>query len=153
MSDPLALPLQLELDRRALREHLWLRAVASVIAILASAWLLAAQDHWSVALGGTLAGAFAVVWLARGLRDHARALQGEHHVLVDNDGITHQQGARTTRVGWDNVVAVAVDEDRLVVKVECRDCPSLIIEPSFGGLGVYDLQAVIAGAWKAARNG
>jgi len=153
VSDPLTLPLRLDADRRALRETLWLRGTAALITIVSSAWLTATQNHWVLAIGGALAGGFAIVWLRRGLRDHAHALHGDQNVLLDHNGITHQRAGEAIHVGWDNVVSVDVDEDRLIVNLACRGRPDLIIEPCFGGLGVYDLQAVIAGARKASRNG
>lgn len=148
--DTLALPIRLDLDRRALRDTVTARATAALITIVGSVWLAATQNHWSLALVAALTGVFAIVWLARGLHDHMRALDESHHVLLSDEGIVHQTADRTIELGWDSVASVAVDEDRLVVTVECRDRPALTLEPTFGGLGVYDLRDVISRAQTAA---
>lgn len=145
-------PLRLPLDRRAVRETLVVRAVAAVITMVGSAWLLATQDHWSLAIAGLLTGVFAVVWLARGLRVHRSALEAGEHVLLDHNGLTHCERERSTYVGWEDVVRLVVDEDRLMVALRTRDQREIMIEPSFAGLGVYDLKDLIARAWRQSQN-
>ncbi len=148
---PLSLPLRLDLDRRAVTQTFALRAVAATLAFVSSLWLLVAGRGIWLSLAAVIAGVFAVVWLVRGLRDQRRALQAGHHVLLDNHGITIALGDRHTQIGWDNVASILVDEDRLMVAVQPTGGPTLMVEPHYGGLGVYDLHAVIARVFEARR--
>lgn len=139
----IALPLRLDVDRRAVRDTRRLRAAAAVIAILGSVWLAATQNHWLVGGLAVLTGVYGVFWLRRGLREQDRALQADHHVLLDLTGITLHDGPRTTHIVWTDVAAVVVDEDRIVVSVMRSQGEPLRVEPIFGGLGVYELRDTI----------
>lgn len=148
---PLTLPLRLDLDRRVVTQTFVVRAVAATIAFLGSVGLMAARGGTWLSLTALLTGAFAVVWLVRGLREQRSALQAGHHVSLDDTGITLGQGERQTRLGWDNVASITVDEDRLMVNVQPNTGAALMLEPHYGGLGVYDLRAVIVRAFEASR--
>lgn len=148
---PLPLPLRLDLDRRVVSQTFAVRAVAATIALLGSAGLMAARGGMWLTLTALLTGAFAVVWVVRGLREQRGALQAGHHVSLDDTGITLAQGERQTRLGWDNVASITVDEDRLMVNVQPRAGAALMLEPHYGGLGVYDLRAVIVRAFERRR--
>jgi len=142
----LALPLRLDVDQRTVRDTRRLRTAAAALAIAGSVWLAATQNHWLVGGFAVLTGVYGVFWLRRGLREQDRALQADHHVLLDLTGITLHDGPRTTRVLWTDVAAVVVDEDRIVVNVMRSQGEPLPIEPIFGGLGVYDLRDTIQAA-------
>lgn len=147
-----ALPLRLDVDQRAVRDTQRLRGAAAAIAIVGSAWLAATQNHWLVGGFAVLTGVYGVFWWRRGLREQARALQAGHHVLLDLTGITLHDGPRTTHVLWTDVAAVVVDEDRIVVNVMRSQGEPVVVEPIFGGLGVYDLRDTIHRAASMGRD-
>lgn len=152
LAPDVALPLRLDVDRRTVRDTQRLRAAAAAIAILGSVWLAATQNHWLVGGFAVLTGVYGVFWLRRGLREQERALQADHHVLLDLTGITLHDGPRTTHVLWTDVAAVVVDEDRIVVNVMRSQGDPLLVEPIFGGLGVYDLRDTIQRAASIGRD-
>jgi hypothetical protein len=148
---PLGLPVRLALDRRVVTQTFIVRAIAATIALIGSLWLMAARGGTWLSIAGLLTGAFALVWLARGLREQRRALQAGHDVLLDANGITLGPSERQTHLGWDNVASITVDEDRLMVAIQPTTGPTLWLEPHYGGLGVYDLRAVITRVFHQCR--
>lgn len=146
------LPIKLDLDRRVVRETFTLRLLAYVIAALGGLWLAAVAQQIALRVTGVLACAFALMWLARGLRERSAALQVTHHVLLDHEGLAQCHADKITTRSWRDVGAVTVDEDRLVVVIDSPTHARLVLEPIYGGLGVYALRDVIAETWRAATT-
>ena len=127
-----------------------LRLAAAAICVLAVIWLaLTSPPVWAlfvIPLG--LAAAF--FWVRRFLLARA-SLQAEvrEHLDLRSDGFH-----RVTREGaevfmWERVAGVEVDEDRVALRIDLGDEDEPVwVEPIYGGLGLYELEA----AFRAARE-
>jgi hypothetical protein len=92
----------------------------------------------------------AIAWLAMAGRAQKRLrAPAEHALLLDRSGLCLRDGTAERRVVWQDIAAISVDEDRLVVRLDVRGGEPLSIEPRYGGLGVYDLEAALRAALAA----
>jgi hypothetical protein len=144
---------RLPLDLRAERAIARLRASAALIVVLASGWLLALP--YPLPRLFALAGfGFALLWLVRAARTR-RQIRGaaDHYLELDREALRLREGERSERVPWSEVDSIAVDEDRLLLRVARRGGPPLEIEPRYGRMGLYELFEAIRGARARAADG
>lgn len=130
-----------------------LRLVGAIATAAGSITLVALQPSlfgWMCAfVGFGISGMWIGRWLqARRMTDRA----DEHFLALAPSGLELSAGAARTEVGWDAVEAVRVNEDRLVLEIAHRDGDTLKIDPRYGGLGLYDLEAAVSSAWEAAKK-
>ena len=139
---PVRLPLDLPAERAIAR----LRVSAALLVSLASGWLLALP--YPLPRAFAVAGfAFAVLWLVRAVRMRRR-IRGaaDQYLELDRDALRLRDGEREELVPWSEVESIAVDEDRLLLRVARRAGKPLEIEPQYGGVGLYDLFEAVCGA-------
>ena len=131
---------RLTLDRAAERDTGLLRLGAAIVTLIGVAWLATFDlPAWAVALVA-IAAAVAVMWVGLYVRARRRVATADAQYLETRpDGLTHASGATVREVSWTEVDAVEVDEDRLFLRVDLKDGEPLVIEPIYGGLGVYEL--------------
>lgn len=142
--------LRLPLDVRGEHQVAALRVAASLLAVVGGIWLLALPYRVPrvVALLGL---GFGILFMRRALR--ARTLDAASHYLeLGRDALRIQNGEQLQIVPWDEVQAVRVDEDRLLVAVERRAASPLEIEPRYRGLALYELGSALHEALEAARK-
>jgi GNAT superfamily N-acetyltransferase len=141
---------RLALDVAAERATDRLRLTAAAIAAAAGLWLLALPYAVprAIAIAGLL---FATLWTARSLRRGADAEDpAEHYLELSPAALSLRAGSLIDRVPWPEVAGVAVDEDRLLLRVVRRHGPPLEIEPRYRGLGLHALYEAVADAWRKA---
>lgn len=150
MNDPYQ---TLELDSRASDIGL-LRFWAAVVSIIAVIWLAAAGPPlwaWIAVLGGALVAFF---WLRRWARTQAK-LQSPHpsYLALQEDGFRIADAGEEVHFAWEAVQAVEADEGRVAVRVELADeDDALYVEPTWGGLGLYELEAAMRAAREASPS-
>ena len=141
---------RLALDAVAERANDRLRLVAAAIAALAGVWLLA-LPYAVPRMLAIAALVFASLWTARSLRRRADAADpAEHYLELSPAALSLRAGSLIDRVPWPEVAGVAVDEDRLLLRVVRRHGPPLEIEPRYRGLGLHALYDAVAAAWRKA---
>lgn len=149
MADPFQ---RLPLDSRASDAGL-LRFWAAIAAIVGAVWLaVSGPPLWAwIAVGG--AALVAVFWLRRWARSRGAARAPEGYLELREDGFTVAQPEGTERVEWTDVRAVEADEERVAVRVDLAHAKrSLFVEPTFGGLGLYELEAAMRAAREASPS-
>lgn len=127
-----------------------LRLAAALLCVLAVIWLaLTNPPLWAlVAIPLGLAAAF--FWVRRFLLART-SLRGEHrgHLDLRSDGFHRVTNEGAEVFLWGRVAAVEVDEDRVALRIELGDDDEPVwVEPVYGGLGLYELEA----AFRAARE-
>lgn len=128
-----------------------LRAVAAIVMAAAALWLYLLRPPPAVLLCATASVFASLAWLVMVLRARKRLAQPERHRLIlDPDALRLIEGESERRIAWSEVVSIATDEERLVVRIETRGTEPLAIEPRYGGLGVYELEAALRRALEAA---
>jgi hypothetical protein len=136
-----------ELDVRNERAIAWLRIVGSVVVAGGVIWLLSLGPGLIGVVLGAVGGLASLGWLLVGLRGRKRANEhaGAHYLEVSDEGFVLAEGAKVQRVRWSEVKSVAVDEDRLVVRVERKGAePGVVVEPRYRGQSVYALAEALA---------
>lgn len=144
--------MRLALDERGERSAAVLRTAAALVVAVASAWLLALPYPVprAFAVAGLL---FAVLWVARSVRQRAELRDpAEHYLELSPDALLLRSGAAQDRVPWPEVTALAVDEDRLLLRVARHRGPPLEIEPRYQGLGLHALHAVVEAARQRSKR-
>jgi len=129
-----------ELDRRAEGSTAALRLTGAVV-VGAGATAIAAGGPgvlgWIVAGVGGLA---AVGWVFAWRRGRARARRPEAWFLsLGRRELVLAEGPKRLQIPWDEVKAVEVDEDRLVVRLRCRAGAPVDIQPRYRGVGLHGL--------------
>ncbi|AKF06863.1 hypothetical protein [Sandaracinus amylolyticus] len=128
-----------------------LRSVGIVVVLLSVGGLALALRNW-VGLLFSVAGLAACAgWVALVGRSRRRA-RGTVSLRLEPDALRLADGATTIELPWSDVSDVAVDEDRLDVRITRRDGDPLRIEPMFRGASVYDLADAICAAWRASTS-
>lgn len=143
---------RLSLDTTAERETATLRLVAAGTTLLGAIGVALSSPpglRWGCAILGLLASSMWVGMWARARR--ALGDEARHHLTLDRTELSLSEGPSQSSVPWKEVVEIEVDEDRLVLQVKRTGGSLLSVEPRYGGLGVYDLEARIRRAWEAAR--
>jgi hypothetical protein len=130
-----------------------LRLGAAIATAIAVSWYLAvepAPGMWVCALL-VVAVIAAFAWVVMGLRSQKRVGEPRCFLRLDREALVLADGEERA-IAWDAVENVEIDLERLVVRVAVRDAPECVIEPRFGRLGVYDLEAAIKRAWEEVRS-
>lgn len=143
--------IRLALDERGERSAAKLRIAAALVVVVASVWLLALPYPVprAFAVAGLL---FSALWLARSLRQQAEVRDpAQHYLELSPEFLLLRSGAAQDRVPWPEVAALAVDEERLLLRVARRRGPPLEIEPRYQGLGLHALHAAVEAARQRAR--
>jgi hypothetical protein len=129
--------IRLELDARAEREVTVLRSLAAIVLLIAGAWLFALPEtvpRMFAAVGFVFAG----LWLGRAARGRARNAE-QHALELGPEALSLREPGQERSVPWSSVESVAIDEDRLVVIVACKDAPPLELLPQYRGVGLHAL--------------
>jgi hypothetical protein len=137
------------LDVRAEREAALLRMIAAVLAIVGGAWLLALPFVVPRVLA-VVGLVFAVAFLRRASR--ARGTAETSYIEIGPDGICVSDRDRLERVAFAEMLAVSVDEDRLIVTITRRNKPVLELEPRYHGLTLHQLGSAIHNGQVAAQQ-
>ncbi|MDD9937692.1 MAG: hypothetical protein OXT09_29040 [Myxococcales bacterium] len=142
-----------ELDVQADRQTSVIRGVAAAILLLAGLWtlLLPFSVPRMVAVIGFV---FAGLWLVRAAGLRRRALHPESHFLeLWPDRLVLGDPEQGQELAWDAIAGIELDEDALVVRLHTRGGDSVVIEPCYRGIALYDLRDAIAEAWQEAGRG
>jgi hypothetical protein len=135
------------MDVRNERAIAWLRIAGAVVVAGGVIWLLSLGPGLIGITLSVLGGLAALGWLLVGLRGRKRAAEqaGAYYLEVSDEGFVLADGPRVERVSWGDVRSVAVDEDRLVVRVErTGEKPGVVVEPRYRGQSVYALAEALA---------
>ncbi|MCA9606015.1 MAG: hypothetical protein KC619_10495 [Myxococcales bacterium] len=144
---------RLPLDSRASDVGL-LRFWAAIAAIIGAIWLAVSAPPWWAWIAVAGAAFIAFFWLRRwrGSRALVEA-DADAYLELREDGFTVAQPGATSRVAWTKVRAVEADEERVAVRVDLADTTdALYVEPTWGGLGLYELEAAIRAAREASPS-
>lgn len=150
----MAAPFQrLPLDARASDAGL-VRFWAAIAAIIGAIWLAVSQPPVWAWIAVAAAAFIAVFWLRRWRGSRAAAAAPEAHYLeLGEDGFTLAEAGAAERVAWARVRAVEADEERVAVRIDLADAAdSLYVEPTYGGLGLYELEAAMRAAREASPS-
>ncbi len=129
-----------------------LRIAAAIVATCAAIAIVLSRPPPFAWLCVAAALAVSVFWLVNGARARRRAADAAgHRIVLSNRALTLLEGSTERSVPWDRVEALEVDEEKLVVRIDVAAEPSVVIEPRYGQLGVYDLAEVLRRAWEAGR--
>jgi len=145
---------KLPLDRRVADVGL-LRFAAAVISLIACVWLALSGPPiwaWVVVVGGLF---FAWFWVRRWAQSAKQTLEPERSYLDLHEGGFSVANAGDVRaVAWDDVRVVEADEERVAVRIELAEVDDpLYVEATYGGLGLYELEAAMRTAREAAPSG
>lgn len=141
----------LAFDQAAERSTGILRLIGAIVVIGSALWIAFTRPSivgWGCAALGAAGGLAWIGLVRRGQRRISAA--DEHYIALEPETLRVVFGGKEQEARWDEVVGVDVDEDRLVVSVTLAKGEPVLLEPTFGGLGVYDLEAAVRQAWKAA---
>lgn len=131
---------RLEIDPKALASMERLRLVAGIGGAFAAAVLLAIHSGPILVLLGAFGLLLSAIWIIRALRARRRRFDpSQHYLEMDSAGFTLAEGPSHRRVLWEDVLAIRVDEDRLVVAVELKDAQTLAIEPRYRQISLLEL--------------
>jgi hypothetical protein len=121
----------------------WLALVrggSAALAALGSLALLAADVPVPVFLAALLGLLMSLLWIGQARRALRVARTVEtHHLSIYRDGFVVAEGQRVTRVPFEQVRELAVDEERLDILVKLSTGESLRLEPRYPGLEIHDL--------------
>ena len=136
----MAAPLRLMLDMQAERTNAHLRIAAAWIALGAGIWLGAVENDVWLRLTALVSIAFALRWLTAQRAARARLLDGQaYYVEISPERLVIAEGPSQRSVARDEIRAIELDEDRLIVVVRLVDGEELAIEPRYGNLGPREL--------------
>lgn len=144
---------RLPLDSRASDVGL-LRFWAAIAAVIGAIWLAISQPPLWAWIAVAAATFIAIFWLRRwrGSRELVEA-SAETYLDLREDGFTLAQPGAAADVEWSRVRAVEADEERVAVRVDLADAPdALYVEPTYGGLGLYELEAAMRAAREASPS-
>lgn len=144
----------LPLDRTTERSVAALRLVAAVVVAGAAIWLALLRPSGAawICIGGAFVASLAWLGMAAAARRRVQRAE-DHRLVIGEDGLTLVEGARVRRSAWEEIEAIEVDEDRLVVVVRLRgEEEPIVVEPRYGGLGVFDLDRAIRAAREQAAR-
>gem|GEM_PF-2733188 len=138
--------LVLAMDVRAERDVARLRLAGAVTCGLCAASIAVLQPTRIGFAAAVMAALASLGWTVSFMRARRRRSVPTAYTLTLRDaGLELCEGTRTANVAWEDVHAVEVDEDRLVVLVHRRDgAPPLVLEPRYEGTSVYTLCELVA---------
>lgn len=149
MADPFRV---LPIDDRV-SEIAGLRLAAAVLCLIGVVWLAVSHPPWW-ALALVPLGLFvSLFWFRRfraakgsrgGVRGHID-LRPEALHLVTREG--------TEILAWTQIAGIEADEDRVAVRIDRREGAAPVwVEPTYGGLGLHELEEVIRAAREASPS-
>ena len=146
--------LVLAMDVRAERDVARLRLAGAVTCGLGGASIAVLQPTRIGYAAAVMAALAALGWTISFVRARRRRAVPTAYTLTLRDaGLELCEGTRTANVAWEDVRAVEVDEDRLVVLVHRRDgAAPLVLEPRYEGTSVYTLCELVAQRVSAAAS-
>lgn len=127
-----------------------LRLVGAVVVLAAGAWLVVSTPTARAGGMALLALLVALAWIGGYVRSRRRTAP-KLLLRLTPEAVEVVLADRIDRAPWADVRGVAVDEDRLVVRIERHAGEALVLDPLWRGLGVYDLERAIRAAWEASR--
>ena len=138
--------LVLAMDVRAERDVARLRLAGAITCGLGAASIAVLQPTRIGFAAVVLAALASLGWTVSFVRARRRRAVPTAYTLTLRDaGLELREGPRTAYIAWEEVRAVEVDEDRLVVLVSRRDgAPPLVLEPRYEGTSVYTLCELVA---------
>lgn len=140
----------LPLDRRTVVEVAWLRLAAAAACVVGAVWLFAIGAGMFLRVLALIALAAAAGWTYAFFKARRTLKDVSEHFLALEPERLRVVGAReTVEIAWSDVQGIEVDEDRLVLRVHAS-AGDVVIQPEYGGLGVYDLADVVNTAHAAA---
>jgi hypothetical protein len=134
-SEPVAEPLRLTLDLDAERAQARLRFGAALIALAGATWLSLVDGRIWPRIAAVLS-ALLAVRMVQGYRAAQGALANAagHYLEITADQLVIAAGDTQQRIARDELAAIELDHDRLVVVLRCHDGSEIAIEPRYGGL-------------------
>lgn len=144
---------KLPLDRRVADVGL-LRFAAAVISLIACVWLALTGPPiwaWVVVVSGLF---FAWFWVRRWAQSARETLEPDKSYLdLTEDGFSVATAGDVKAVAWDDVRVVEADEERVAVRIELAEVDDpLYVEATYGGLGLYELEAAMQSARRASPS-
>ena len=116
-------------------------------------WLIALRPPFRMWIWIGLTTVATMFWIVRSVAARGRARAPERHfVRLEPDRIVLGAGDAKRTVRWGDVEEVAVDEDRLVVRLRVDGADDLAIEPRYGGLSLYELDEALRAAHAAGNT-
>jgi hypothetical protein len=141
------------LDAGAERSVAVLRIIAAVVVLAATIWMVILGPSPICWLGIVGSWGIVVGWFFASRASRRRAAAGQSHYLaLRPGGLALAEGGPEIFVPWEQVLAVDADEDKLVVKITRTSGPVLALEPRYAGVGLHELRAAIAAAWRKRRE-
>jgi|SRR5687768_8394968 len=141
------------LDAGTERSVAVLRWVAAAAVLGATTWMAFLGPSplcWLGILGSWLV---VVGWFFAGRAARRRARNPDRHYLaLRAGGLALADGGPEISVPWDQVIAVEIDEEKLLVRVTRVSDPVLLIEPRYG-TPLDALREAIVRAWRAYTPG
>lgn len=124
----------------------WLRAIGALVLGPVSCWFLASVEKTWSHIGFFAVGMLVtLMWAAMTVRT-LRQPRSIQRLVIDNEGIRIQTGDDEQFHGWDELGEVAIDEDRLVVRVERDEGEPWMLDANWSDASVYDVAEAIRAA-------
>ena len=144
---------KLPLDRRVSDIGL-LRFAAAVISVIGCVWLALSGPPawaWVLVVGGLF---FAWFWLRRWAQAAKQTLEPDQSYLdLTEDGFSVATAGEVQDVAWERVRVVEADEERVAIRIELAETDApLYVEATYGGLGLYELEAAMQTAREASPS-
>ena len=133
---PLTLPLDISGERAQAR----VRVTAAWLAMAAGIWLAAVDAAVWLRVTALTSVAFSVRWLM--VQRAARAALSDptqHYLEITREHLVIAEGSSQRTIARQEIRAIELDEDRLVVVVRLLDGQAQTIEPRYGKLGPREL--------------
>lgn len=130
-----------------------LRLGAAVLCVLSVVWLALSSPPWWALLLIPL-GLFVVVFWVRRYQAAQRGLEGARgHIDLRPEAfhLVTQAGAEV--IEWERVASVEADEDRVALRIDLHEGTEPVwVEPTYGGLGLYELEEAFRSARQASPS-
>ncbi len=149
-------PLLVRFDADATEERTYarVRMATACVSAVASLLVLLSRVPVAVFLVALLGLAISLVWLRearkaaqRAISPHAAYLAAHAHGLLWADA-----PSPPVWVSWNEVMDLAVDEERLTILVTRKGAPALHIPPRYPGVEIHELVSKLRNAWAASSD-
>ncbi len=135
------------------RELARFRLVSALVVLPASLLALFLARPLPAKVLALLGVAASVGWMVAFTRARARLRDARSsHLDVGPDGLMMTLGTSSVAIRWSDVVGVDLDEERLVVTLRVANGTKVEVPPTWEGVGLEGLHALIEGAWDDARR-
>lgn len=149
MDDPTE---RLFLDAREVRDRTRLRLIATLPAMAGGVWLCWISDSWFLRAFALAGVTFGALWLLSARRGAAQLqTASEHYLDIGQEALQVCSGPGHRTLPWSEILAVEIDEDRLVTVLRLRGGDTLAIEPQYGQLALEALAERLERARKQAQ--